>query len=96
MGHFEQFGRKEARSPTTVRQGGIGANTNATNRGQITLLVCSGRSGGWVGGGWGFVGEGGGCWACDVRFCIWLGRGWGFKGGGGAVSWDLCLRKKVS
>ena len=27
------------------------------------------------------MGEGGGCWACDVRFCIWLGRG-GFSGEG--------------
>ena len=66
MGHFEQFGRKEARSPTTVRQGGIGATTNATNRGQITLLVCLGGSDGWVGGEWVGVGVGSGCWGCGV------------------------------
>ena len=94
MGHFEQFGRKEARSPTTVRQGGIGANKNATNRGQITLLVCSGRSGGWVG-------VGGDLWVREVDvglvMCVFV-YGWvgGASGGRGRNSVMGFVFKKKS
>ena len=50
-----------------------------------------------MGGGWGFVGEGGGCWACDVRFCIWLGRGGASRGAGGRNSvMGFVFKKKES